>query len=448
MSHLQITDYFDITSGVRQGDSISATLFSLFINDLAIEIKNLNQGVLINDFQVSVLLYADDIVFLSESENGLQCMLNYLNDWCKTWQLDINEAKSNIVHFRKPTWPRTEFEFTFERKLLNIVTEYKYLGLYLNEFMDFGKSVAYLAASGTRALGAIRNKLYNIKNVRYAVYSKLFQTGVTPILDYCSAIWGFKLHKCIQDVQNKAMRYYMGVHKFCPLAAMEGDMGWNSSLVRSQLNMISFWNHLVTLENNRLPKQILLYNISNRNRCNNWFTELNKLIQIPLNEDLSLIDINQCKIEFTNNQLISWNNNRYQKIKLRYYNLFKCDIKPEPYLLTNLTKSQRSIYAQFRSGILPLAIETGRFSNIALNNRTCIVCNSEAIEDEYHFLCICPKYEKERKLLYSRVTEIYSEFRNLDNIDRFMMLNTGEYQKYTAIYVYNAFNLRKKSMYQ
>ena len=225
-------------------------------------------------------------------------------------------------------------------------------------------------------------------------------------------------------------------------------MGWTSCLVRSQLSMINFWNHLVNLENNRLPKRILLYNISNTNRCNNWFTELNKLKQISIAENLTLISINQCRIEFSNNQSISWNNNRYQKIKLRYYNLFKSDLKPEPYLLTNLSKSQRSVYAQFRSGILPLAIETGRFSNVSLNNRTCIVCNSEAIEDEYHFLCICPGYETERKLLYIKVAEKFSEFRNLDNFDRFMLLNTDECQKYTAIYVHNAFKLRKESMYQ
>ena len=202
------------------------------------------------------------------------------------------------------------------------------------------------------------------------------------------------------------------------------------------------------MENNRLPKRILLYNVSNRNRCNNWFTELNKLTQITVDENLPLIDVNQCKTEFTNSQSILWNNNRYQKIKLRYYNLFKSDLKPEPYLLTNLNKSQRSVYAQFRSGILPLAIETGRFSNVSLNNRTCIVCNSEAIEDEYHFLCICPGYETERKLLYIKVAEKFSEFRNLDNFDRFMLLNTDECQKYTAIYVHNAFKLRKESMYQ
>ena len=33
------TDWFSINSGVRQGDTLSPTLFSLFINDLAKEIK-------------------------------------------------------------------------------------------------------------------------------------------------------------------------------------------------------------------------------------------------------------------------------------------------------------------------------------------------------------------------------------------------------------------------
>ena len=39
------TEYFDCPIGVKQGDSISATLFSIFINDLAKEIKNTKIGL-------------------------------------------------------------------------------------------------------------------------------------------------------------------------------------------------------------------------------------------------------------------------------------------------------------------------------------------------------------------------------------------------------------------
>ncbi len=37
-----ITTWFDITSGVHQGDSLSPTLFGLFLNDLLKELKDLN----------------------------------------------------------------------------------------------------------------------------------------------------------------------------------------------------------------------------------------------------------------------------------------------------------------------------------------------------------------------------------------------------------------------
>ncbi len=36
--------WFPTTSGVRQGDVLSPTLFSLFVNDLALEVKRLNRG--------------------------------------------------------------------------------------------------------------------------------------------------------------------------------------------------------------------------------------------------------------------------------------------------------------------------------------------------------------------------------------------------------------------
>ena len=73
----QNLDIFTCMYGVRQGDNLSPSLFSLYINDFARAINDLNVGVPLLNTSVSILLYADDVVLVAESEANLQSMLNY-----------------------------------------------------------------------------------------------------------------------------------------------------------------------------------------------------------------------------------------------------------------------------------------------------------------------------------------------------------------------------------
>ena len=77
------TDSFSVQYGVKQGDNLSPTLFALYINGLAKSIKNLNIGVKFGNQRIGSLLYADDMVFIAESEKDLQTMLDTMFDWCK-----------------------------------------------------------------------------------------------------------------------------------------------------------------------------------------------------------------------------------------------------------------------------------------------------------------------------------------------------------------------------
>ena len=96
------TDFFNITAGVKQGDVISPTLFSIFIDDLVKGIKQLDLGVEIDtNFQVSILLFADDIVLIAPNEVNLQLMLDYLAKWCIENRMEVNINKTKIIHFRK-----------------------------------------------------------------------------------------------------------------------------------------------------------------------------------------------------------------------------------------------------------------------------------------------------------------------------------------------------------
>ena len=77
------------------------------------------------------------------------------------------------------------------------------------------------------------------------------------------------------------------------------------------------------------------------------------------------------------------------KPKLRTYRLIKESVCCEPYVTFNLDRVDRSFIAQFRLGILPIAVETGRFRNIPLEDRKCVVCDSGQVEDELHFVNSC-----------------------------------------------------------
>ena len=51
--------------------------------------------------KIFLLLYADDSVLMSENVNGMKTILNIFSEYCNTWKLQVNIAKTNVVIFSK-----------------------------------------------------------------------------------------------------------------------------------------------------------------------------------------------------------------------------------------------------------------------------------------------------------------------------------------------------------
>ena len=103
--------------------------------------------------------------------------------------------------------------------------KYKYLGLYLNEKLNYSVSANILAEAGGRALGSIRNKLDSIKEWEYNTFTKMYNAGFLPVMVYAAGVWGFKNYDKLDNLQRKAMRYFLGVHRFASNHVIEGDIG-------------------------------------------------------------------------------------------------------------------------------------------------------------------------------------------------------------------------------
>lgn len=126
-----MTDWFNVDSGLKQGCILSSIMFNIYVNSLIDDINALNIGIDIDNEKLAILLYADDVVLLAENEKDLQKMLDVLNFWCKNNALYVNVNKSKIMHFRNPSVPRTDFNFTVNGNSMECVNCYQYLGLLL-----------------------------------------------------------------------------------------------------------------------------------------------------------------------------------------------------------------------------------------------------------------------------------------------------------------------------
>jgi hypothetical protein len=137
-----------------------------------------------------------------------------------------------------------------------------------------------------------------------------------------------------------------------------------------------------------------------------------------------------------------WKTEVESKPKLRTDMEIKSNVDAKKYVLLNLTRKERSLLAQLRSGILPLMIETGRFRNIPKERRTCPVCASNEIEDEIHFLFNCKTYEIFGNEFYHKITARFGTLDELNNFQKLRLFCTESPQLF-AKYIIKVFDKRK-----
>ena len=158
----------------------------------------------------------------------MQIMLDYLGKWCETWGLTINFNKSKVMHFRALSQQRTEYILKCGSSSIDLTHQYKYLGVLFTEHLDLMQMAKIVAQSASRAQGLLISKDKVVGGMPFECFTQCYSATVQSIIDYSAAIWGTKSMSCINAVQNRACRYFLGLGRYAPNAAINGDMGWLS----------------------------------------------------------------------------------------------------------------------------------------------------------------------------------------------------------------------------
>ena len=139
------------------------------------------------------------------------------------------------------------------------------------------------------------------------------------------------------------------------------------------------------------------YNVSNKS---NFCAQTKQVLcDIGLRDSyrtLTTVDINSGREKIFENEKTEWVENVSDYSKLDLLSKIKTEFGTEKYLQLDLDRYDKSLLSQFRYGILPLEIETGRYKNLKREQRFCTICNCGAIEDQIHFAFYCSAYQEIR----------------------------------------------------
>ena len=103
-------------------------MFNIFVNDLTKCFDKTCMPALLGEHRIHCLVFANDLVILSESALGLQNCLNVVGNMCSARGFDINYNKSKVMVSSNSS-KLFDFPFTINSIVLECVREYKYLGI-------------------------------------------------------------------------------------------------------------------------------------------------------------------------------------------------------------------------------------------------------------------------------------------------------------------------------
>ena len=280
---------------------------------------------------------------------------------------------------------------------------------------------------------------------------RLFDSLVGSVLSYASEVWGYHKAENIERVHTRFCRSKLGVKRSTNTAGLYMELGRFPLMIFRQIRMLTYWTKLIKSDDPLLrATYTMLRDDANQNikyyDNQNWAFHIKSLLEqlgfanVWREQDLltaiPLTQIRQRLIDQATQSIIaSVNDSR----KLVLYRRYKKDMKIEKYLSSISNKKYKIALSKFRLSSHSLSIETGRYADISVDERICNFCNMRKIEDEFHFLLVCPHYTDLRRKYLKRY---FCRWPTLNKFDQLMSTSSKKDITNLSKYIYFAFQKR------
>ena len=250
---------FEVKTGVRQGCVLSPLLFNVVIDWIMNKSLAGRTGVACGmGLNFTDAGYADDIVFLEETEAQAQELLDTINENAQKLGLHINARKTKCL-----STDNNRVHLALRGEPIEQVEEFKYLGsLISSTSVAATKDVNARIGSAQAAFASLRWCLWKKKNVSLKTKMRVFNASVLPILLYAAETWTLlagDLRK-LEAFQMRCLRAILGIslrdrwrnddirRVCCQQPSVEQKV---------RQARLRWFGHVHRMETGRLPKRLL-----------------------------------------------------------------------------------------------------------------------------------------------------------------------------------------------
>ena len=391
------------------------------------------------------------MVILGNSPADLQQSLNRLNQYCTKWGLEVNTSKSKVVVFRSRGNLRNNEKWTYGNEFLEVVDNLNYLGVCFNYTGSFNLNVQNIKGKSLKVMHLLYNNV-KIHHTKPDISMQLFDTFVGSIINYACPVWGFTKSKDLAQIHLKYCKWILGVKNRTCNAAVYGELGRYPIYISRYVQIIKYWLKLMDTDN------IILQRV-----CQDAKHRLNRGFKEWLHNVQHLLSMHGFSYAFDNPQNLNvktfpqqfkqrlidcfqqkWNADLSKNEVLKpVYLYLKQNISYEPYLNIVNSYKARVCLTKLRISAHNLNIEWLRYGRDRKprSERLCYLCNNGDIEDEFHFVLKCSKFQNLRrqfiKKYYYKKPSMFKFVSLLRTTNRKEIMNLGNF-------LLQAFEERKK----